>query len=68
MQDDEQVPGNLVKCPHCEYILLERTTYCPFCGLQLTHPWWRKAGAWLLLMLIGWVLIKCHVRMLDGLD
>lgn len=68
MAEENPPPGNLAKCPHCEYILLERTAYCPFCGVQLTHPWWKKAGAWLGLMLIAWILFKCSVRMLDGFD
>lgn len=59
--------GKLDKCPSCEYVLLERTTYCPFCGEQLTSPPWKKVGAWVLLILITYGLVKCHVKMLDGL-
>jgi len=34
----------------------------------LTYPLWKKAGAWILLILIGYGLIRCHVQMLDGLE
>ena len=56
------------KCPHCEYILIDRSVYCPYCGTQLTYPVWKKFGAWLLLILIGYALIKCNIRLLDGFD
>jgi RNA polymerase subunit RPABC4/transcription elongation factor Spt4 len=59
---------DLEKCPHCEYILVERTTYCPFCGTQLTHPAWKKAVAWVFLILIVYGMVKCHIRLLDGFD
>ena len=60
--------SRLEKCPHCEYILLERSVYCPYCGNQLTHPVWKKLGAWVLLVLIGYGMIKCSIRLLDGFD
>ena len=53
-------------CPNCHYALLEKSTYCPYCGFQLTHPPWKKMGAWVLLFLIGFALVKCHLRMLEG--
>ncbi len=58
----------LESCPNCRYTLIERSTYCPYCGIQLTHPLWKKLGAWILLLLIGYGLVTCHVRMLDGLE
>jgi len=59
---------NLEKCPHCDYILIDKTTYCPYCGIQRTHPVWKKTGAWILLIFTIYVLVKCHVRILDGFD
>lgn len=59
---------DLEKCPHCDYILIDRTTYCPFCGTQVTYPVWQKAGAWVLLIFVVYILVKCHVRVLDGFD
>jgi len=53
-------------CPHCKYSLAARTTYCPYCGIQLTHPLWKKTAAWILLILIGYGLVRCHLRMLEG--
>lgn len=58
--------NSLEKCPHCGYILLERSTYCPYCGTQLTHQPWKKAGAWILLILIIYGFVKCNLRLLDG--
>ena len=58
----------LESCPNCHYTLLERSTYCPYCGVQLTHPRWKKMGAWVLLIVIVYGLVRCHVRMLDGLE
>jgi RNA polymerase subunit RPABC4/transcription elongation factor Spt4 len=60
--------GDLEKCPHCDYILIDRTTYCPYCGTQVAHPVWKKTGAWVLLVFIMYALIKCHSRLLDGFD
>ncbi len=59
---------DLESCPNCHYTLLDRSTYCPYCGAQLTYPVWKKLGAWILLILIGYGLIRCHVQMLDGLE
>lgn len=58
----------LESCPNCHYTLLERSTNCPYCGIQLTYSPWKKLAAWLLLILIGYGLVDCHVRMLDGLQ
>lgn len=60
--------GNLETCPGCKYFVIERTTYCPHCGTQLTHPAWKRAGAWILLVLIGYALIRCNLRIMDGFD
>ena len=68
MQNPSNKMSELEKCPQCDYILLERTTFCPVCGTQLTEPVWKKAGAWILLILIVYALIKCHIRILDGFD
>lgn len=68
MQKQNRDSSELEKCPQCDYILLERTTYCPVCGAQLTQPIWKKTGAWVLLILIIYAMIKCHVRILDGFD
>lgn len=53
-------------CPECRYTLIEKTTYCPYCGVQLTHPTWKKVAAWFILILIIWGLVKCHVRLFQG--
>ena len=58
--------ANLESCPNCHYVLIERSTYCPHCGLQLTHTPWKKMGAWILLILIGYGLVRCHLEMLKG--
>jgi len=58
----------LESCPNCHYTLLERSAYCPYCGNQLTHPLWKKLAAWMLLILIGYGLVSCNLRMLDGLQ
>ena len=55
-------------CPGCSYTLVERTTYCPYCGVQLTYPLWKKIGASILLILIVYGLVQCHLRMLEGLN
>jgi hypothetical protein len=36
--------------------------------MQLTHPLWKKVAAWVLLILIGYGWIKCHMRLIGGLD
>ncbi len=53
-------------CSNCRVTLASRPTYCPYCGFQLTHPLWKKVGAWILLILVGYGLVKCHLRLLDG--
>ena len=53
-------------CPECRYTLSRRSTWCPYCGVQLTHPPWKKVGAWILLALIVYALVQCHLRLLDG--
>ena len=58
----------LETCPHCHYTLIKRTTYCPYCGTQLTHPLWKKIGAWLLLIAIAYAFIKCNVRLMEGFE
>lgn len=60
--------AKLEKCPNCEYILVDRSTYCPYCGTQLTYPLWKKLGAWVLLILIAYGLVRCNIRLLDGFD
>ncbi len=62
------MPRDLEVCSNCRFTLIERSTYCPHCGAQLTQPSWKKAGAWILLILIVWGLAKCHYRILQGLD
>lgn len=67
MEENHQEPKrNLEKCPHCDYILIDRKTYCPYCGTQLTHSGWKKIGAWILLILIIYGLVKCNIKLLDG--
>lgn len=61
-------PLDLEICPHCRYALIERHTYCPYCGTQLTHPLWKKVAAWILLIFIAYGLIQCNLKLLDGLD
>lgn len=56
------------KCPECEYSLLERHVHCPYCGAQLTHPTWKKIGAWVLLILVLYVFVKCNLQIMKGLD
>lgn len=55
-------------CPNCNYTLLERSTYCPYCGAQLTHPVWKKLAAWVLLILIGYGLVRCHASLIRGFN
>jgi hypothetical protein len=60
------MPEALEVCPNCGFTLLERRAYCPHCGAQIGHPFWKKLAAWLLLVLIGYALVTCHLRLLDG--
>jgi len=53
-------------CPHCNYALIGQTSRCQYCGFQITYPLWKKFGAWILLILITYGLIKCHLRLIDG--
>lgn len=59
---------SLESCPNCRFQLLERTANCPYCGFPLTHPTWKKIGAWVLLLLIVWGLVKCHMAFFDELS
>lgn len=45
----------------------DRSTYCPVCGMQLTHPLWKKIGAWVLLILIGYGWVRCNLKFMSGL-
>jgi hypothetical protein len=60
------MPENMEVCPNCGYTLLEKRAYCPYCGAQIGHPFWKKIAAWLLLVLIGYGLVTCHLRLMDG--
>jgi len=62
----KSAPESLEVCPECRYTLSRRSTWCPYCGVQLTHPPWKKVGAWILLVLIIYGLVQCHLRLLDG--
>ncbi len=55
-------------CPNCNYSVLPGTVHCPQCGYQLTHPRWKKIGAWILLVVIAYGLVKCHLRLLEGFE
>ncbi len=55
-------------CPGCSYTLVEPTTYCPYCGEQLTYPLWKKIAASILLIWIVYGLVRCNLKMLDGLN
>ncbi len=55
-------------CRNCDYAVPDRSARCPYCGYQLTNPLWKKVGAWLLLVLIAWGLVKCNLRLMQGLD
>ena len=66
--DRKSAPEALEACPECRYTLSRRSTWCPYCGVQLTHPPWKKVGAWILLVLIVYGLVQCHLRLLDGPD
>jgi len=57
----------LETCPNCNYTSFERSTYCPVCGMQLTYPLWKKIGAWVLLILIGYGWVRCNLRFMGGL-
>jgi len=41
---------------------------CPYCGYQLTQPLWKKAGAWALLVIIGYGFVRCNLQLMQGLD
>ena len=55
-------------CRNCDYTVPDRMAKCPYCGYQLTHPLWKKAGAWVLLLLIGYGFVRCNLRLMQGLD
>ena len=52
--------------PECGFISPERTVKCPNCGCRLSHPQWQRIGALILLIMIGYGLVKCHLKMLGG--
>ncbi|HSR53195.1 MAG TPA: zinc-ribbon domain-containing protein [Acidobacteriota bacterium] len=58
----------LESCPECRYTLLERSTYCPHCGAQLTFTAWQKAAAWFVLILFIWGLARCNLEMFQRLE
>ncbi len=58
----------LAACPNCKYMLVENPSYCPFCGIQLRHPAWKRAGAWVILVMLLWGLARCHIELFKGLD
>jgi hypothetical protein len=35
--------------------------------MQLTHPLWKKIGAWVLLILIGYGWVRCNLKFMSGL-
>lgn len=55
-------------CPQCHFVQLEQRSRCPYCGFQLATPRWKKAGAWLLLLIIVYIMVRCHLRLLEGFD
>ena len=55
-------------CRNCDYTVPDRTAKCPYCGYRLTHPLWKKAGAWVLLVLIGYGFVRCNLQFMQGLD
>ena len=55
-------------CGNCNYTVPDGTPKCPYCGYQLTHPLWKKVGAWVLLILGSYGFVKCNLRWMQGLD
>lgn len=35
--------------------------------MQLRHPLWKKIGAWVLLVLIGYGWVRCNLKFMGGL-
>ncbi|HOM99883.1 MAG TPA: hypothetical protein PLM33_06465 [Acidobacteriota bacterium] len=64
----EEARKRLPSCPECGFVVLERPPSCPYCGARLTAPGWKKALAWLLLVLIGYGLARCALRLTEGFD
>ena len=54
-------------CPRC-FTPLSNHLYCPRCGIQVAYPFWKKMGAWVFLLFIGYVMVRCHMKMLGGLQ
>ncbi|MBI4446523.1 MAG: zinc-ribbon domain-containing protein [Acidobacteria bacterium] len=54
-------------CPNCRFTLVDPATYCPYCGVQLTAPLWKKTGAWILLFLTCYLFLQCNLRLMKGL-
>ena len=55
-------------CRNCHYTVPDKTARCPYCAYQLTYPLWKKAGAWVLLVAIGYGFVRCNLRFMQGLD
>ena len=55
-------------CRNCDYTVPDRMAKCPYCGYQLTQPLWKKAGAWALLVIIGYGFVRCNLQLMQGLD
>ena len=58
----------LESCPECKFQLVENYVYCPFCGIQLRQPTWKRIIAAFFLVVIVYGLIKCNLRISEGLD
>jgi RNA polymerase subunit RPABC4/transcription elongation factor Spt4 len=69
MTDSEQNRlAGLKTCPKCRYLLAENAHICRYCGAKIGYSPWKKMGAWAILILIIYGMVKCHVRLLDGFD
>ncbi len=66
--DSEEEVFDAEVCSNCRMTQARRTAYCPYCGFRLTHPWWKKLGAWILLGLICYGLVDCHLRLINGFE
>ena len=64
---EEGIQGGGERCPGCQTSLPAGRARCPRCGTPLTYPAWKKAGAWILLILICYGLVRCHLLLLEGL-
>ena len=57
-------------CKNCDYTVPVKSECCPNCGqpMEERSSGWKKAGAWILLIVIMYGFVRCNLKMMQGLD